>query len=139
MNKADALAKALAEKDRVKQKFGLDDDSDQRVLAWLTIAEHPFFADCYNTKGTLLDAVLAKLDTTDEHTCEPVWRPVPLAEIQAGWMIRSRSDDGFEMKWGVTNDQDEGGDWFTEAGALLTYGAMGWTYETTAPATSSTV
>ena len=67
------------------------------------------------------------------HTCEPVWRPVPFAEIQSGWVIRSRSDDGFEMKWGVTNDQDEGGDWFTEAGSRLTCQRFGWTYETTAP------
>lgn len=67
------------------------------------------------------------------HTCEPVWRPVSFAEIQAGWMIRSRSDDGFEMKWGVTHHQDSDGDWRTEVGAVLTRTRFGWTYETTAP------
>ena len=108
-------------------------DQDPRVLAWLAVAKHPFFAACYQTDSTLLDAVLAKLDAAHAHTCEPVWRPVPFAEIQSGWVIRSRSDDGFEMKWGVTNDQDEGGDWFTEAGSRLTCQRFGWTYETTEP------
>ena len=134
MKKSDALAKALAEKDRVKQKFGLDDDSDQRVVAWLTIAEHPFFADCYNTGGTLLDAVLAKLDAAHAHTCEPVWRPVTFEEIRAGWEIRAIGHTGFWMNWGTAHHQDEDGDWRTEAGGALTLPRMGWTYETTAPA-----
>ena len=43
----------------------LDDyevESDPRVEAWSRIAKHPFFADCYSTDGTLIDAMLAKLD-----------------------------------------------------------------------------
>ena len=110
-----------------------DAKSDSRVQAWLTVAKHPFFADCYSVDDTLLNAVLAKLDAAHAHTCEPVWRPVTFAEIQPGWMIRSRSDAGFEMKCGVTDYQDEDGDWFTEAGSLLTRQRFGWTYETTAP------
>ena len=43
-----------------------DAESDPRVQAWLTVAKHPFFADCYSVDDTLLNAVLAKLDTTDE-------------------------------------------------------------------------
>ena len=37
-------------------------ESDPRVEAWASIAKHPFFADCYATDGTLIDAMLAKLD-----------------------------------------------------------------------------
>ena len=43
--------------------LALDDyeaDSDPRVEAWSRIAKHPFFADCYSTDGTLIDAMLAK-------------------------------------------------------------------------------
>ena len=61
------------------------------------------------------------------------WRPVTFAEIQPGWEVRSRSRKGSEVTWGVAHHQDRDGDWRTEAGALLTYGASGWTYETTAP------
>ena len=68
------------------------------------------------------------------HTCEPVWRPVSLAEIQPGWEVRSRDYDGSEVTWGNAHRQDHTGDWWTSAGALLTFGAMGrTTYETTAP------
>ena len=108
-------------------------ESDPRVQAWLTVAKHPFFADCYSVDDTLLNAALAKLDAAHAHTCEPVWRPVPFAEIQAGWMIRSRDDSGFETGWGLAHHQDEDGDWFTEAGSLLTCDRARWTYETTAP------
>ena len=66
-------------------------------------------------------------------TCEPVWRPVTFAEIQPGWEVRSRSRKGSEVTWGVAHHQDRDGDWRTESGALLTYGASGWTHETTAP------
>lgn len=67
------------------------------------------------------------------HTCEPVWRPVSLAEIQPGWEVRSRDYNGSEATWGNAHRQDHTGDWWTSAGALLTFGAMGRTYETTAP------
>ena len=108
-------------------------ESDPRVQAWLTVAKHPFFADCYSVDDTLLNAVLAKLDAAHAHTCEPVWSPVSFDEIQSGWMIRSRSDNGFETNWGVAHHQDGDGDWFTEAGVLLTCDRARWTYETTAP------
>ena len=133
MTEEDARAWLAVEAHVLASHTRPDAESDSRVQAWLTVAKHPFFADCYSVDDTLLNAVLAKLDAAHAHTCEPVWRPVPLAEIQPGWMIRSRSDDGFEMKWGVTNDQDEDGDWFTEAGSLLTRQRFGWTYETTEP------
>ena len=67
------------------------------------------------------------------HTCEPVWRPVSLAEIQPGWEVRSRARNGSGVAWGNAHHQDHTGDWCTEAGFLLTFGARGWTYETTAP------
>ena len=67
------------------------------------------------------------------HTCEP-WRPVSFDEIQAGWMIRSRTrSDGLEKGWGVAHHQDDVGDWRTEAEGVLTFEGFGWTYETTAP------
>ena len=70
------------------------------------------------------------------HECPtvPVWRPTTRDEIEPGWEIRSRRRDGFEMNWGTAHHQDEGGDWRTEAGALLTSDSMRWTHETTAPA-----
>lgn len=110
-----------------------DAESDPRVQAWLTVAKRPFFADCYSVDDTLLNAVLAKLDAAHAHTCEPAWRPVSFAEIQPGWMIRSRRRAGSEASWGNAHHQDEDGDWFTEAGALLTCDRARWTYETTAP------
>ena len=45
-----------------------DVESDPRIRAWLAIAAHPFFAACYQTEGTLVDAMVAKLDA---HTPEP--------------------------------------------------------------------
>lgn len=110
-----------------------DTESDPRVQAWLTVAKHPFFADCYSLDDTLLSAVLAKLDAAHAHTCEPVWRPVSFAEIQAGWMIRSRSENGFELSWGVAHRLDTDGDWVTASGTPLVFARSGWTYETTAP------
>lgn len=110
-----------------------DVESHSRVQAWNTIAQHPFFSDCYQTEGTLVDAMLAKLDAAHAHACETVWRPVTRDEIQAGWEVRSRHRSGTESSWGVAHRQDGSGDWYTEAGQLLTYIAAGWTYETTAP------
>lgn len=109
-------------------------ESDPRVRAWLTIADHPFFADCYSADGTLLDAMLAELDAAHTHTCQPAWRPVSFDEIQAGWEIRSRRGNGSEAGWGVAHHQGDDGDWYTETGSLLTFTSYAWTYETTAPA-----
>ncbi len=69
------------------------------------------------------------------HECPtvPVWRPTTAAEIQPGWEVRSRRRNGSESAWGVAHHRDLDGDWRTEAGVVLTYAAMGWTYETTAP------
>lgn len=39
----------------------LDVEEDERVIAWESIAKHPFFAECYGTDGSLLDAMLEKL------------------------------------------------------------------------------
>ena len=70
------------------------------------------------------------------HTCQPVWCPTTREEIQAGWEVRSRSADGTPNSWGIAHHRDEDGDWRTEpGGAVLTYDADGWTYETTAPET----
>ena len=78
-------------------------------------------------------AMLAKLDATHAHTCEPVWRPTTRDEIQPGWELRSRRSDGFEATWGIAYHRDSDGDWYTEAGRLLTFADAGWTVETTAP------
>ena len=87
--------------------------SDNFIPRWLAVRDH----------------VLAA------HECPtvPVWRPTTADEIEPGWEIRSRRRDGFEMNWGTAHHQDEGGDWRTEAGALLTSDSMRWTHETTAP------
>ena len=112
---------------------GLDTQSDSRIHAWMSVAKHPIFADCYDeTEGTLLDAVLAKLNDVHAHPCER-WRPVTREEIQQGWMIRSRANRGFETSWGVAHHQDNRGDWRTEEETPLTDAYRGWTYETTAP------
>ena len=61
-----AIADVVRQAAREGVLLALDDyevfDSDPRVEAWSRIAEHPFFADCYATDGTLIDAMLAKLD-----------------------------------------------------------------------------
>lgn len=113
-------------------------EPDSRIQAWMAISKHPFFADCYNQMdGTLLGAVLDKLDTTQHliqsHTCEQAWRPTTAEEIQPGWEVRSRRGNGSEAVWGTVHHQDIDGDWRTEGDILLTYEAAGWTYETTAP------
>ena len=110
-----------------------DPDADARVKAWNTIAQHPFFADCFQTEGTLVDAMLAKLDAAHSHTCAPVWRPTTADEIQPGWEVRARSYGGSEATWGVAHHRDDCGDWRTEAGQSLTCIAAGWKCETTAP------
>ena len=124
----------LAVRDHVLASYTPDSASGQaRVLAWDDIAKHPFFADCYPTDGTLVEAMLAKLDAAHTHECEPVWRPVAAAEVQAGWEVRSRGRSGIEMNWGIAHHRDLDGDWRTEAGAVLTAFTLSWTYETTAP------
>lgn len=85
--------------------------SDDDVRRWLAVRDH----------------VLAA------HECQPVWRPVTFEEIQVGWDVRARRRDGSEASWGIAHHQDRDGDWFTEAGILLTFASRGWTYETTAP------
>ena len=120
-------------RDRTKIIAEADPDADARVKAWNALAQHPLFADCYQTEGTLIDAMVAKLDAAQNHTCEPVWRPVTREEIQPGWEVLARRCNGMEGRWGVAHHRDGLGDWYTEAGRQLTYAAMGWTYETTAP------
>ena len=102
----------LAVRDHVLASYTPDSASGQaRVLAWDDIAKHPFFADCYPTDGTLVEAMLAKLDATHAHTCKPVWRPTTADEIQAGWEVRAQRDDGMAATWGVAHHQDSEGDW----------------------------
>ena len=132
----DSIHRWLAVRDHVLASYTPDSASGQaRVLAWDDIAKHPFFADCYPTDGTLVEAMLAKLDATHAHTCEPVWRPTTRDEIQPGWELRSRRSDGFEATWGIAYHRDSDGDWYTEAGRLLTFADAGWTVETTAAKT----
>ena len=126
----------ISDKDRANAQEKAKPDS--RIQAWMAIAKHPFFADCYNQMdGTLLDAMLDKLDTTQHliqsHTCKQAWRPTTAEEIQPGWEVRSRRGSGSEAIWGTVHHQDIDGDWRTESDILLTYEAAGWTYETTAP------
>lgn len=65
----DALADALAE--QATRITELESDlaelaeiyeSDQRTVAWEAIASHEVFRDCYDTDGTLLDAMIKLLD-----------------------------------------------------------------------------
>ena len=51
-----------------------DVEADERVRAWHDIAAHPFFAACYQTEGTLVDAMVAKLDAAHECSAVPVER-----------------------------------------------------------------
>ncbi|MCS5479799.1 hypothetical protein NYP18_09015 [Corynebacterium sp. YIM 101645] len=39
-----------------------DESTRQQMSSWCTIARHPFFAGCYEQSGSLLDAMIAKLD-----------------------------------------------------------------------------
>ena len=48
-----------------------DVESNSRVQAWNIIAQHPFFSDCYQTEGTLVDAMVAKLDAAPLPEPEP--------------------------------------------------------------------
>ena len=113
----------LAVRDHVLASHTCPDvESHSRVQAWNIIAQHPFFSDCYQTEGTLVDAMVAKLDAAHECPTVPVWRPTTRDEIQPGWELRSRHSDGMEATWGVAHDQDGDGDWRTEAGRPLTYG-----------------
>ena len=76
----------------------------------------------------------AVTDYARNHTCQPVWRPTTSAEIQPGWEVRSRTEDGTPTSWGIAHHRDEDGDWRTgPEDAVLTYDADGWTCETTAP------
>lgn len=109
-----------------------DAESDVRVRAWNAIAQHPFFADCYQTEGTLVDAMVAKLDAAHTHTCEPVWRPVINGEDLTGHEVRARSNNGDSWSaWGVAYRRNLYGNWVTKGGAVLTGG--GHVTETTAP------
>ena len=47
-------------------------EADQRIEAWREIVQHPFFRECYDTEGTLLDAMLEKLSvvTTQRQTAQ---------------------------------------------------------------------
>ena len=76
----------------------------------------------------------AVTDYARNHTCQLVWRPTTSAEIQPGWEVRSRTEDGTPTSWGIAHHRDEDGDWRTgPEDAVLTYDADGWTCETTAP------
>ena len=111
-----------------------DPGADERVQAWRLLAWHPFFDDCYQAEGSLISAMLAKLDDIHAHTCAPTWRSTTADEIQPGWEIRSRYRSGVEAAWGVAHRKGCDGDWNTEKGRVLTNAAAGWTCETTAPA-----
>ena len=104
-NKDRAEAQAM-----FKAAGGLAALGDIGVRRWLAVRDH----------------VLAA------HECKPVWRPVTRDEIQPGWEVRARYSSGAEARWGVAHHWSQG-DWRTEAGTLLTWDDMSWTYETTAP------
>lgn len=108
-NKDRAEAQAMSE---VFHGHTLITINDNNVRWWLAVRDH----------------VLAS------HTCQPGWRPTTAEEIQPGWEVRSRCEDGTPQAWGIAHHRDEDGDWRTEPeDAVLTYDAEGWTYETTAP------
>ena len=107
-------AKDRAEAQAIAEAFygyGTADLHDDSVRRWLAVRDH----------------VLAA------HECPtvPVWRPTTFEEIQPGWEVRARRDDGSEAGWGVAHHQDDDGDWRTEAKTILTLAS--WTYETTSP------
>ena len=109
-----------------------DPNMDERVSAWDRVARHPFFAECYQTEGTLVDAMLAKLDAAHECPTAPVWRPVIDGEDLTGHEVRARSNDAdWWGAWGVAYRRNGHGNWVTKGGAVLT---GGWPVaETTAP------
>lgn len=43
-----------------------DENEDERIYAWHKVAEHPFFKECYDTQGPLLNAMIRKLDRVHE-------------------------------------------------------------------------
>ena len=107
--------------------------TDSRIQAWHTIAKHPFFADCYATEGTLLDAMIDALDAADSHTCESKWREISFKEIQPGWEVRAFDGDGAQATWDIAHDQGSPDNWLSKGGYLVAPDEDGWTYETTAP------
>jgi hypothetical protein len=45
---------------RAEEKRALEDD--ERITAWHRVASHPFFATAFKSQGTLIDAMIAKLN-----------------------------------------------------------------------------
>lgn len=69
-----------------KPDFEREEESDGgRIKAWHLIAEHPFFADCYESEDTLINAMIAKLDS--------LAAPKPWWSAQRGdvWLVKRDS------------------------------------------------
>lgn len=95
---------AFAQAHRVREKIL---EEDQRVQAWYRVAEHPFFKSCYDAEGSLIDAMIAKLDglkvkpEVAELTADlkamtnqrDHWRDKAYAENDANADLKARLDD----------------------------------------------
>ena len=94
------LAAANDELSRLRDSLGewSVDAVRQQMQAWDRLAEHPFFADCYKrTDGSLIDAMIAKLDEELIVTCEVVDEPDPV-EDKARELAKAGGIDFYEQE-----------------------------------------
>ena len=75
--------------ERENAKLRSQADRDERILAWDAVASHPFFRECYSTDGTLLAAMVDKLNAASQIQAE---RDRLLATLEAGSLA---ADDSY--------------------------------------------
>lgn len=79
------LAQANDELGRLQDAIGewSTDAVRQQMQGWDRLASHPFFRDCYQADGSLIDAMIAKLDwalSETAVTCDIVDEPDPVED-----------------------------------------------------------
>lgn len=55
----------------------------ERIKAWMRVAEHPFFEDCHEARGSLIAAMLAKLDRAQTPEPKP-WHEAKRGDV---WLV----------------------------------------------------
>jgi len=102
-NAAEMLEVAKEECGRLEREVaGLrsEVDQDERILAWDAIASHPFFRECYSTDGTLLAAMVDKLNAASQIPAERDERDWPKREQR----VTRKVCGSCEMPMALTNE-----------------------------------
>jgi hypothetical protein len=84
----------------VRSVFAVPVEPDERLGAWESVACHPFFDECYSADGTLIPAMLGKLDA---------------AAVEPEWGTEIRDEDG------VLTDRDVHPDEATARACAIAY------------------